>query len=250
MADEETTGTTEEPTGDAPEETTDSGSEAGRDAASEPDYKAMYLAAKEKVEEANRLAERVKELEGRQPESPAEEDDDDSLTEEELHGVRHWAGQDDKVARAALKLAKQNARLEKRLNDLEFATGTVYRASDIEDKALRREVLSHLNNNRHRLGDFEAAYAEVMAKKREDMLSEQGAELEKLREALKKSQGHKNDSEVVRTEARDVSATEVKAKKMTLAEFDAEQARIRQQSGPHAAMLFASRIGKDIELKQ
>lgn len=87
-----------------------------------------------------------------------------------------------------------------------------------EDK--RKRVEDHFKNNRHRLGDVGAAEAEIDAADLRAVNAAQKAELEKLQEALRN--GKTANPNAPPMLGNDVPALKLKARTMTLAQFNAE----------------------------
>ena len=97
----------------------------------------------------------------------------------------------------------------------------------IPDAELRKETADHFAKNRHRLGDPQAAIAEVNAKKL-------ATEHERLKQELAKAAANQ-PIRGVNTSAREVPASEHKVRVMTLAELEAEVERTREERGDNAA---------------
>lgn len=126
MAEETTAGTAAPEPGDAAvveTPTTESPSDAGRDAAQEPDYKQMYLDAKSKVEEANRLRDQVERLQSEraqpQPAAASATEVPDEIEELEREAAE-FANPTDGRKRdpvAALVLRERAERLEHQRNE-------------------------------------------------------------------------------------------------------------------------------------
>jgi len=112
----------------------------------------------------------------------------------------------DPVAGLAIDLATDNEMLKQQLAERDAL-------DDIEDKALRREVKKHLNDNRNRLGDVDAALAEVQVRK----LSEVQEENVRLAAALRTAQ--QPTGAAPPTLHREVPAQTLKARTMTQDEY-------------------------------
>lgn len=228
-----TTGTPEQDGGDALEQTGTAGTpdSDGRDAESgkEPDWKQLYLQSKDAVEERNRLKAELDDLKGGSPqppvaESPEVKEKTDQI-EDALIRADEFRRKGDPVAavaletRAELLATQRDLILERQLNRI---------------PAEKQEaVLKHFSKHRNRLGDINAAYAEILA-------PEQEQEIKVLREklaALEKGP----DPEVMKappTGGREITARETKQRNMTQAQWNAEMARLnaRLDSGDRSAM--------------
>lgn len=235
---DETTGTPAQDGGDAAGTPTTGTPDAdGRDATSgEPDYKAMYLSAKEKVERANTMEAELKELRARSEPPPAAHDDDDDEADESVPSVdwkkvQAYADAGDEVARAQIANRKLQLELARNVRDS-------FHLRDISDTSERQEVLKHYHRNRHRLGDVKAAEAEVRKMK----LETENADLRKQLEAAKKQP----PTDVVRTHSREVSASEAKSRpKMTYAQFDQQKAALESQGKLSEARALAMKLERD-----
>jgi len=173
----------------------------GRDAeGKEPDYKALFLASKSKLEEANRILRESKE----EPEpSPAAAGTAD-LSRVDWSVVEYHAKRGDEVAKAQLLVRDTLVQNEIRSQ-----------LSEIHDPAEREATRKHFLANTHRLGDVSAALKEV----REPRLAEEN---QKLREALAKATQPAKPQVGGPPIIRDVPAVEYKDR-MTKREWDAEQ---------------------------
>lgn len=246
MTDERTTGTPPTDDGDAAASTPTTGTPGGdgRDAdSSEPDYKAMYLASKDKIEEANRLKAENDALRMRADQPPADQDDDEEApagddgnglpTKVDWARVQDYASRGDEVAKAQIENRILIERLARNTSD-------TFTLKEI-DKAEQAEVKAHYQKNRHRLADIKAARAEV----RERKLDAENQRLTKELEAARKQP----PTDVVRTHSREVSSTEAKARKMSYAEFDQRQAELIAQGKRSEARALSRKLSNDeIEL--
>ncbi len=86
--------------------------------------------------------------------------------------------------------------------------------SEIEDKAMRKKIKEHLEANRHRLGDVDAARAEIEAQSVEEMR----AENERLNAALRAAQAPTGSAPP--THHQPVPASTLKARQMTPDEWE------------------------------
>jgi len=229
VTDEQTTGTTSADDGDAavPTPTTGTPTDAGRDAgaSSEPDYKQLYLASKDKIEAANRMEAELAQLRTRR-EPPPDEDEDDLDEAAQGDGVdwdvvADFARRGDQVAKAQLANRRMNIELAKNVRDS-------FQLRDIDDRDERKEVLAHFAKNKHRLGDIGAARAEV----RERKLETENVRLKRELELARKQP----PTDVVRTHSREVSSTEQKTRYMAESDFDREQAELRAAGRHDEAM--------------
>jgi hypothetical protein len=229
-----TTGTLDQDGGDALEQSGTAGtpeSEQSRDAesGSEPDYKALYLQSKDAVEERNRLKAELEELKGGSTPPPVAESPDVQAKTDQIEDVLSKAEafrkQGDPVAaialetRAELLATQRDLILERQLNRI---------PQDSQDA-----VVKHFNKNRHRLGDINAAYAEINAPR----YQKENEELRKEIEVLKRGP----DPEVQKappTHGREISARERKFKEMTEDEIQAEAARLERDKGYSARVDF------------
>ena len=217
-----TTGTPTQDGGDAAEHAPTTGTPAaeGRDAGSQTATEEQVLAWKAKAEEANKvpgLMARIDELEERQAQSPAapgdEPDDDDD--EVDWDQVRYHASRGDATAKAQLKQQKENAELRAELREMQEGIRLLRQLDAIPDKDEQKEVTKHFKQNRHRLGDINAARAEIREKKLE-------VENDELRKQL--AAAAKKPPSGPTTGEREVPASAMKPTEMTRADWDAEQA--------------------------
>ncbi len=249
MTTDQTTGTQTQEGGDAADSTQTAGTPAdeGRNAESQgiSISKEEALAWKGKAETLNSLMasygvsspEELRERLAQSPAAPAverpeDDGDDDSFDPADVHRTAEFVEKGDAVARLALRMAKRIEKLEKRSDQLTRGIGDVFTARDIEDRTLRARTLAHYEKNKYRLGDINAALAEVQ-------VADQRAEITKLKAELAKM--NKPIDPDVRnapsTGGREITATQVK-RKMTLAQATAEAERLRGEGKPHAAMKF------------
>jgi hypothetical protein len=240
VTNEQTAGTPGQDDGDALEQSATTGTPEldDRDAeSSEPDYKALYLASKSKVEEANRLKAEIEALRQREPQPPAAEDDDEPAPikdDVDWEKVQDYARRGDEVAKAQLANRAMYLELARDVRDS-------FGLRDIEDKAERKEVLAHFAKNRHRLGDVQAAAAEIRARK----LDTEVARLRQELEAVTKQPPR----DVVKTHAREVTSSEAKARKMTYEQYDAQIAALESQGKHREARAMGLKVAKgEIEL--
>lgn len=151
------------------------------------------------------------ELEARQTRQPGRDDGDE---DEDDRGVREWASKNDVVARKVLKLEKK---FEERERALISEFGTALEAIDsISDREERKAALQHLQKNRHRLGDLQAAVAEVQGNKMRE-------ELERLRkenERLARKPEPMNDSAPSTIARSEPQVGKAKPTQMTEAAYD------------------------------
>lgn len=242
-----TTGTLDQDGGDAVVESPTAGTpdaEESRDAESGEhslDYwKGMALAYKDKVERVNDQ-DRTAEPEGGQPQPPVAEDPEVQAKTDQIDDLLEKAAEferrGDPVAALSLRTDARLAKLER---------DTILREQLAEmPKDVRKDVIAHFNKHHRRLGDMNAALAEIEAPKlaaENRALKERLALLEKPR-----------DPDVVNappTHGREFGARETKSRQYTEEQFDAEQERIRATKGELAALKFADRLGKDVTLKR
>jgi hypothetical protein len=195
----------------------------------------LNLEWKLKAERANELERRIAEYEAREQSPAAQQPQGDDRITQLRAAAQEFERKGDPIA--ALQLI-QDARIEELARDTQFAL-------QIRDLPLeeRQEVYNHFQKNRHRLGDPAAARSELREKRFED-------ENKRLREELTKA-SRRPDPDVVRTEARDVPASEHKKRTMTEREFDNQIAALHHASRhkEKMAMQIALRNG-DIELSQ
>ncbi len=160
----------------------------------------MYLEAKTKVEEANRI---LKERERTPEPAPA--------ATGKVPRAEDWASQGDDVA-ARLLLAEDYIRLESDLNRMR-------RTGLTEDE--ETELLEHFRENRFRLGDLKAAKAELIDTRRAKTLAEEN---EALKAKLKQAEinAEARGPNVIRTAEREVTASRLKGT-ISRAQFDKDQ---------------------------
>lgn len=239
---QQTTGTPEPDDGDA-QGTATTGTPAAddRDASStsttEPDWKAIALANKSKVEEANRiLADHAR---ARVESPPADSNDDDGQGGDEdkyWQETEDFARRGDPVAKAAIHAREENKQLRRTIAD-------TFTLRDITDKDEQQEVYKHYQRNRHRLGDVGAARAEVRERKLADKVATLQKELDASKAATQK---RVQTSDVVRTHSREVPAKEAnERRKMTFDQFDAEVARLKKAGQWNAAMQLQQELNRD-----
>ena len=183
----------------------------------------LNLEWKAKAERTNELERENAELRAHQAPSPAATDaraanvDEDGV---DWSAVENFARQGDPVAKAQIATKRSQDTLIRELANV--------RAIDqIPDAELRKEAADHFAKNRHRLGDPQAAIAEVSAKKL-------ATENERLKAELAKAAANQ-PVKGVNTSAREVPASEHKVRVMTLAELEAEVERTREERGDNAA---------------
>ncbi len=184
--------------------------EAGRTVAETEngtDFRKLWLEeGKAAQERANRLERQLAEVMARLGNAPAARDRDDDDPEDVQ--VRKFADDGDPVAKRQLK---QDEKIENLITALVLER----QLGKIEDPDLRERTKKHFAKNQHRLGDIDAALAEV---ERED----DKAEIKRLREGLTK-QTRRVDPDIVRTHERDVPATKAKVREVSRADFEAQQ---------------------------
>jgi len=212
---------------------------------SEGEYqKRQALENKIKAETLNALfasygvttAEELRERLAQSPAAPAvtsaEDDDDDSFDPSELHRAGEFRQQGDPVASVVIRMAKRIEKLEKRNEQLAKGVGDAFTIRDIQDPALRQRAIKHYEKNTHRLGDINAALAEVQ-------VADQRTEIVRLKNELAKLTKPR-DPDVLnapKTQGREIAATEAK-RPMTLEKALAEANRLRAEGKDHAAMKF------------
>lgn len=240
MPEAETTGTQGQEGGDAGVDTQTAGTPGaeGRDAQSKgDDLTKLNLEWKGKAETLNALfasygvnsAEELKELLAQSPAAPVDNGTDAGGDDELERGAEEWVGKGDAVAKYATSKIKK---LEERIEQLTRGVGDAFAVREIPE-AERKAAVAHYQKNRHRLGDVNAALAEIRAPKL-------AAENARLSAELAKLQKHP-DPDVVsapRTAGREIASTQTNKRKMTLAQATAEADRLRSEGKHHAAMQF------------
>ena len=211
MEEARTTGTPEQVVGDAAEQTPTTGTPAteGRDA--EPnDIAKLNLEWKAKAERVNELEKKLAELESREPSpaAPAEEDDVD------WNQVEDYARRSDQVAKAQLRAKRER-------DELIYALTMQNQLQEIDDKEERKQARELFLKNRQQYGSVAAAHDAIKLKKAVE-------DNERLRQELKRASVNRPDPNVVRTEERDMTRSEVQTGKMTPAQWDNEQRRLNQ----------------------
>jgi hypothetical protein len=164
--------------------------------------------------------------------SPEDDDDDDSFDPAELHRAGEFRQQGDPVASVVIRMAKRIEKLEKRNEQLAKGVGIAFDIRDIQDPSLRARAIKHYQKNDHRLGDIQAALAEVQ-------VADQRTEIVRLKNELAKLTKPR-DPDVLnapKTQGREIAATEAK-RPMTLEKALAEANRLRAEGKDHAAMKF------------
>lgn len=192
------------------------------------DWKALAISLQEKAAKVNELERKLAELEGDSPQPPvvespevqAKTDQIDTLLEK----AEAFKRQGDPVAALALET---RAELLSTQRDL-----ILQRQLDRIPQERQDQVLKHFNKNRHRIGDINAADAEL----RTPSLEREVAELRQKLAKLEKGP----DPEVLKaptTHGHEFTARETK-KKLTEADFDATAQRIRTTQGELAYLKF------------
>lgn len=92
----------------------------------------------------------------------------------------------------------------------------------VSDESKRNKIKDHFNANRHRLGDVKAAKAEIEREELQSALEQQRIETEKLRKALEATSKRQNPDRL-QTHAREVTAAEHQARKMSSADWKSRQ---------------------------
>ena len=131
----------------------------------------------------------------------------------------------DPVAARVLRAEKRSELLEQKLEMALNEVANLRELDRVQDDAKRDKIKEHFNANRHRLGDVAAARAEIDAKELTEQLAQEREASDKLRKALEAT-SRKQNPDVVRTHATEVSAAETQAREMTRAEWESEQARL------------------------
>lgn len=209
-----TTGTSEQETGDALEKTgtTETPAAEGRDGESrEPDWKKMYLEAKDKIEEANQIKAKLAEAEASPPMPAAREEDDAEAEIVRLN--QELAAKGDPAARLALMERERRLALTREL----VVDRQLSRLPEDEAK----EVFAHIQKNPGRFGDVQAARNDLRAQRMDDELKRLREENERLKRGP--------DPEVAKappTVGREFSARETKAREMSYDDYDSERANL------------------------
>jgi len=245
---DETTRTPGKDDGDAPvtTETTGTPGSEGRDAQPKDDLTKVNLEWKTKAETLNALfaqygVSSVAELNERLAQSPAAPADTRTTTDDDetdWPAIESFAAKGDPVAKGLIRQRQREENLVRGISD-------AFTARDIPDATERQQAVTHLNKNRHRLGDLSAALAEVRTNK----LTNENA---KLRDELKRLQ-KAPDPDVVNapsTHGREITSSETQTrKKMRESEFDGEIATLKAQGRHRAAMTLMGKLQSDeIEL--
>jgi len=169
--------------------------------------KQELLAQKPKIEEANRiLAER-----DAAPPPAATAPGGDAYWAD----IEKGAAAGDYACMGALALKKQREEDRRDIAD-------ALQIQAITDEAERNEVATLYLQQRNRFGDVDVA-------RRVNREGKLAADNEKLRDALKLAQVNKPDPNVVRTDTREVTASQSKASTMTNTEWQARQARLKTE---------------------
>ncbi len=224
---EQTTGTPAEDGGDAAETQTTGTPAADDRNAVDANIAKLNLEWKAKAERTNAAEAELKAIRAREAEraqSPAARGADPRA--ERLRTVAGFANGTigegpDPVAAEVLALREE---LSMALNEV----ANLRELDRVTDDTKRDKIKDHFNANRHRLGDVKAARAEL---ERDDIAVELEAAKEredKLRKALEATSKRQNP-DVVQTHAREVTAAEHQARKMTNADWSARQKQLDQQ---------------------
>jgi len=240
MANDDTTQTTNPNDTDAPEqpgtgETTGEGERAGTSKGD--DYHARQaLENKIKAETLNALyasygvssAEELRERLAQSPAAPAvtsAETEDDGV---DWNAVEAYAAKGDPVAKAQLWNRQ-------RMEQLARGTADAFVVQGIPDQKERNAALAHYEKNRHRLGDVNAALAEIRAPRLQAENARLTAELAKMSKTP--------DPDVLnapKTGGREITATEVSKRKMSGTQYDSE-VKALHDAGKHRAALDLQR---------
>ncbi len=157
--------------------------------------------------------------------SPAASGNGGDEREQRIAEAREWAegrrdpkGNKDPVAGVVLDVLDELRMTQAELQNLR-------KLDRITDETKRDKVQKHFDANRHRLGDIDAAQAEIERVELADTLKARDAELEKLRKEFALS-ASKRDPNVIATVDREVTAAEHKEREMTGAEWNDRQAEL------------------------
>ena len=236
-------GTLDQEGGDAVVESPTTGTpdaEQSRDAESEEhtlDYwKGMALAYKDKVERVNDQ-DREADLEGGAPQPPVaaspEVQDKTEQIEDLLAKAAEFEKRGDPVAALGLRTEARVAKLER--------DGFLKEQLAEMPREVRSKVIAHFNKHWRRLGDMNAALAEVEAPE----LKKRLAEAEKRLALLEKPP----DEDVMRappTHGREISARQTN-KKLSEAQFDANAQSIRASKGELAYLKYVKENAGNVQ---
>ena len=245
--------------------------EAGRDAETEEqkrtDWKARYLTeTKPALEEKNRLAARIRELEEERAAKPSPTADASPGNADDLAALNAEVAETEALARngdAAAKLSlrllrdrlaeKQQQTLERQSQAGREADGEYLMTAMVTDDetgeerpltaAERRELLKFQKTNARLFppGAVEAAHDCLLGRKYREVR----ASLSKKEKAVSEATERRETQDVLRTGSRDVSAAEVRARKMTQAGYNEEYARrAARDDGSDFALAKELREGK------
>lgn len=245
-----TTGTLPEDDRDAPEDTETTGTlEAeGRDAEGddEPDYKALYLGSKDKIEQANALKAQVDELSAALEERRAGPQPAAGATIERMRGDIDEAEADIAELRRVQSVdpaARQLLRQELAMQSLRRDTMDAFALQTIPP-AKRAAVLKLYEHNRDRFGDLAAAADAYNGRALQAELTAAQAELATLKngtakakpKAEREDEGEEERSTAVRTGGRDLPSGNPKdVEFITRAKWKAEQERLYAEDNPREA---------------
>lgn len=251
MTVDETTRTPNPNDGDAPANTETAGTSGKdeRNAASEGELKITKdeaLGWKGKAEVLNSLfakygvstVEELNEVLAQSPAAPAPTSPEPVADDEELQATIDHAKRGDPVAKLALRLLERQEQLTR-------GVGDAFSVREIEDVKLRRQAVAHYEKNRHRLGDVNAALAEIEAPRLRAELRKATEELERLKKPP--------DPDVTSAPpqpGREITSMQTQSvKKMRESDFDAEQARLKSLGLHREAMRQQQLLNADkIEL--
>lgn len=209
--------------------------EEARDAESrEPDYKRMYLDAKNKIESANQLAADYAALKERLDQSPADPSDERGRDGEHWEQIRAYEAKGDPLAQGLREIREGLEARDKLLTD-------ALMLRDIDDKQERAAVLDLYRKNPGRYGDPMAARSAYREKKLEEENAKLKEEIERRPKPPKSSPPPTSEREgpTPKSETRKISAVQ----------FDKDVEELRAQGRHKAAMALQNQYAKgEIEL--
>lgn len=212
MPDDDKLGTPEPQAADASEDTSTSGAEGmeGQGGLSPEDTEKLHLTWKAKAERVEALEAQLAALQAQQqpPAADEGEDDDEALIRENLE-----LGQKDAAARLAAKNALYMRQLVREI-------GFSQQLRDIPDTQERKKVLEHFQKNRNRLGDPNAARAEIQAQEYAETNRKLAEENARMKKALEAAQVKPPDG--VPTHLRGSPESTKGVRQMTKAQWDRE----------------------------
>lgn len=208
--------------------------DAARNADAEANRGRLIASLQEKAARVNAAEARAAALEAqivaltRPAQSPAAQGNGDDPRQERIAQARDWAdgrmdkdGKKDPVAGLVLDVLDELRMTQDEVKNLR-------KLDRITDEAKRERVQKHFEANTHRLGDIDAAKAEIDAKELAELNRAQQEQIDKLTKAMAQSAAARGPN-VARTVDKEVTAGEFKERTMTGAEWTERQAELNRR---------------------